>query len=91
MTYRIYDGYQMTYQDKPSDEFPCMRSTDLFDLEGTAIYESDILERGGTLGVVEWDEWARRFMLRVGHTTRHLDDACDWVVVGNAFEDGRLL
>lgn len=91
MTYRIFDGYNMSFQDIESVEFPCMRDTDLLDSKNKIIYESDILERGGKTGVVEWDEWARQFVLRVGGVTRRLDDARDWSIVGDAFQNGDLL
>lgn len=90
-TYRIFDGYTMSFQDMPSHEFPCMKSTELRDLEGAIIYECDVLVRGDQKGIVEWDEWARRFVLRGGKVTRTLDNASDWSVAGNAFQNGDLL
>lgn len=91
MTYRIFDGYTMSYQDIPSNEFVTMKSTDMVDIDGETVYECDILERGNQRGIVEWDEWAKRFMVRVGKVTRHLDDASDWSVVGNAFTDKEIV
>jgi hypothetical protein len=91
MKYRIYDGYQMSYQDTPSSEFPCMRPTELRDADGGDVYECDILEGKDLRGVVEWEEWARRFVLRSGVETRPLIDAREFWVIGNAFEDPELL
>lgn len=91
MRYRVYDGYTMTFQDLPTEEGVCMRSTDLYDAEGEEIWECDVLERGGVRGVVEWEEWARRFVIRTGVETRHLSDGGEYLVVGNAFEHRRLL
>ncbi len=91
MNYRIFDGYVMTRAEAPSKEYPSMRSTKMFDTNGQEIYECDILEGGGKRAVVEWDDWVKRFTLRIDKTSKALEDASYWRVVGNAFQHTHLL
>lgn len=90
MKYRIYDGYQIAYQDIPSNEFPCMRDTGQRDVDGEVIWECDILERDSARVVVEWEEWSRRFVTRSGQETKPLTDGRSYLVVGNAFENPEM-
>jgi hypothetical protein len=88
-TYRIWDGYSLTYQDTPTDEFACMRMADFTDSKGVPVYEGDIVTDSRGKGVVEYSTFDRRFFLRAGLETRGFGN--DPVVIGNAFEDPQLL
>ncbi len=86
MTYRIFNGYQMTFQDLPSLEHPTMQLTDLMDANGKPIWECDIVTRGTRKGVVEYDQELERFSVRFGTELVPLYDGESFTVVGNAFE-----
>ncbi len=64
-----------------------MRATGLFDIRGAPIFECDILIKGSTKGVVEYDDLSRRFSIRVGAKTLRLESGEGFTVVGNAFEE----
>jgi hypothetical protein len=89
--FRIYDGYTMSYQDLPTEEFVCMRGTGLKDSANRDIYEGDVLSDGRLKGVVEYDEYDNRFMLRRGREWGSLYGTNEMTVVGNAFENPSLL
>ncbi len=90
MTYRIYNGYTMTYQDSPSDEFFCMLDTGKIDSKGNSIYECDIVTEGDYRGIVEHGD--NGFILRRGVKVTPLGQETQTLtVVGNAFENPELL
>lgn len=89
--YRIFDGYTMSYQDAPTEEFACMLRTGFQDSKDRDIYEGDILTGERLKGVVEYDESDCRFILRCGREIRSLFGTRDLVVVGNAFEHPNLV
>lgn len=91
MTYRIYDGYTMSYQDEPSEEHPSMKGVGQYDSRGQPVYECDILQRDKARGVVEWDPLTLRFLLRFGTELVPLTEASVFTVAGNAFEHGELI
>ena len=84
--FRVWDGYQMNYQDTSTEELPCMRATGEDDGGGKSIYECDILERGAARGVVEYNEYDMRFSVRFGMELVPLNEGMAFTVVGNAFE-----
>lgn len=89
--YRIFDGYQMIFSDTLTEEFPCMKSTQLWDTKGREIYESDILFDGKNKGVVEYDEYDLRFYIRRGAELKGFYEVGNYVVLGNAFENPELI
>ena len=87
--YRVWDGYSLTYQDTPTEEFACMHAAGIHDIKNTLLYEGDIVTDERGKGIVEYDEFDCRFFLRVGAETRDIRGA--FTIVGNAFEDPNLL
>lgn len=90
-TYRVWTGYEMIYQDIPSDEGVSMRCTGLTDAKNIPIYESDVVTNGRIRGVIEYDESTDKFVIRHGLDARGFYEARDFVVIGNAFENKELI
>lgn len=87
----MFDGDQMIYGDMPREEYPVMRHTGQQDSQGRGIFECDILDQGDDRVVVEYDETAQRFAVRIGRELVRFDEWDRWIVVGNAFENCELL
>lgn len=90
MSFRIWDGYSLTYQDDPVEEFVSMRLAGFTDSKGKLIYESDIVTDSRGKGVVEYRAADMCFFLRCGIEERSLHPSAV-TVIGNAFEDPQLL
>ena len=89
--YRVWNGYEMVYQDVPSEDGACMKWTGLTDIKSKDIYEADIISNDHTRATVEYVEDDERFVLRHGLETRGFYEARDFVVLGNAFENRELV
>lgn len=89
--YRIFDGYSIFFQDTPSDEYTTMLPTGFTDMNDNPIYESDILVVNGTRGVVEYDEFTFRFLVRFGSELVELTQGSVFSILGNAFDNPNLI
>lgn len=85
MTYRLFDGYSMTFSDQREDG-AVMRRAPVDASNGIPIWEGDIISDGRHKGVVEYDEFTFRFGIRNGREMRVLLSETDYTVLGNAFE-----
>ena len=87
--YRVWDGYQMTFQEGESKDGFSMEYTGFEDSNGVPVYECDIVSDSKHIGVIERS--VNGFLTRSGTETFRLPAPSLLTVLGNAFEHAELI
>ena len=74
-----------------SDSIDLMQYTGLHDKNGVEIYEGDIVRRDNTIFLVVWYEYGWHYAWGADEVSSRLHDANMFEVIGNIYENPKLL